>query len=254
MREKHVLNSCIQDRRAFLTVADHVERDDLSEQGWIIWQGICEYYDTDAGANDIDAEILAANIARGVAAEKHKQMFTSLVASIAGFDASVANVVADLLATKREVKGNQLAAAILAREDTAELLAEYDRLLGAQTLQEEEDEDARIGYSVEDLVATGFNSANLIHISPTSLNDRLDGGVKPGHHIVLFARPEIGKTMMVIEMMAGFARQGLRTLYIGNEDPLDDINMRVVNRLSGMPKSEVIKKPADPTPAHVVDM
>ena len=49
--------------------------------------------------------------------------------------------------------------------------------------------------------------------------------------------------MMTIEMMAGFARQGLLTLYIGNEDPIDDINMRVVNRLSGMPKAEVLENP-----------
>jgi predicted ATP-dependent serine protease len=54
----------------------------------------------------------------------------------------------------------------------------------------------------------------------------------------------MGKTMLVIEMMAGFARQGLKTLYIGNEDPIADINMRVVNRLTNMTKEEVVKNPA----------
>lgn len=49
--------------------------------------------------------------------------------------------------------------------------------------------------------------------------------------------------MATIEMMAGFARQGLLTLYIGNEDPIDDINMRIVNRLSGMVKADVLKNP-----------
>jgi len=96
---------------------------------------------------------------------------------------------------------------------------------------------------VADLVATNFDRAGLIRISPSSLNARLDGGVRPGHHIVLFARPEMGKTMMTIEMMAGFAEQDLVTLYVGNEDPIADINMRLVNRLSGMTKLEVLNDP-----------
>lgn len=49
--------------------------------------------------------------------------------------------------------------------------------------------------------------------------------------------------MLTIEMMAGFLDQGLKVLYVGNEDPIDDINMRVVNRLSGMTKLEVLNAP-----------
>ena len=244
MREKHVLTASINDRKAFLSVANHVDHDDLSEQGWIVWQGICEYYDTDAGCKSIDVGILADNIARTVSADKHKTMFRNLVHGLGDFEVSNGNVVADLLATKREVAGMQLAAAIHAGEETGKLLDKYDHLLGAETLEEEEEEDARIGLPVQDLVATGFVADNLVEVYPTSLNERLDGGVKPGHHIVLFGRPEMGKTMLTIEMMAGFARQGLTVLYIGNEDPMDDINMRVVNRLSGMTKLQVINKPA----------
>jgi len=32
-------------------------------------------------------------------------------------------------------------------------------------------------------------------------------------------------------------------LYVGNEDPIDDINMRMVNRLSGMTKEQVLSDP-----------
>ncbi len=243
MREKHVLSSCMKQRAAFHRVAAHVEDEDLSEQGRIVWAAICDYYDRDAGCGQVDPEILADSVARRVSADKHKEMFRGVVNGLASFESSPANVVDDLIATKREVAGHQLAAALLAGEQPNGVLSKYTHLLDAEELDEEQEDEARVGFSVTDLVATGFEEANLIHVAPTGLNDRLEGGCKPGHHLILFARPEMGKTMMVIEMMAGFAAQDLRTLYIGNEDPLDDINMRVVNRLSHMTKLEVINNP-----------
>ncbi len=136
-----------------------------------------------------------------------------------------------------------MAAALLQGETVDGLLADYGTLLSATTIEDETEEDDRQGYSVSTLCADSFHRDGLIRVSPASLNQRLDGGVRPGHHLVLFARPEMGKTMMVIEMMAGFAEQDLTTLYIGNEDPITDINMRVVNRLSGMTKLEVLNDP-----------
>lgn len=244
MRERHVLAAAFKDRAAFTAVADHVERDDFSEQGWIVWEGVCAYYDADAGCTSVDSGILGDSIARKVAADKHKDMFINLVQSLDEFDVSGRNVVEDLIATKREGVGRQLAQALLSGDEAGGILDRYSELLDATTFVDEgEEEDARQGFSVAELCATGFNKENLIQVMPQALNDRLEGGVKPGHHLILFARPEMGKTMMTIEMMAGFARQGLTVLYIGNEDPLDDINMRVVNRLSGMNKVEVMNAP-----------
>jgi hypothetical protein len=161
-------------------------------------------------------------------------------------DVSAANVVNDFLATRREVIGHQLAAALLSGDTSApELLRRYDELLTTTELERDHNEEPRIGMSVESLVTEKFDRSNLIQIMPQSLNDRLDGGCKPGHHIVLFARPEMGKTMMTIEMMSGFLRQELDVLYVGNEDPLDDVTMRVINRLSGMTKAEVMASPKE---------
>lgn len=243
MREQHVLASTIKSRDAWRAVADHVERDDLSEQGWLVWGEICEYYDRDAGALRVDPELLEEAVARKVAADKHKETFRTVVRGLAESDASPENVVADLLETKRQRVGHELAAALLAGESAAELFDEYDKLLGADSLQSEDEEEPRRGLSVRELVTEAFDRSGLIQLLPEGLNRRLDGGVRPGHHIVLFARPEMGKTMMTIEMMAGFLMQGLTVLYIGNEDPIDDVNMRVVNRLASMTKAEVMEQP-----------
>jgi archaellum biogenesis ATPase FlaH len=243
VREKHVLSSTIKDRAAFMQVADHVERDDLSEQGWIIWESVCDYYDADTNAGHVDPDLLGEAVARKVAADKHKEAFRALVTDICGFEASPANVVADLLETKRQRVGHELAAALLAGDSAGELFDQYDTLLAAEGFGNEEDEEQRRGLSVRALVEEGFDRTGLVQVLPESLNRRLDGGVRPGHHIVLYARPEMGKTMMTIEMMVGFLLQGLTVLYIGNEDPIDDVNMRIINRMAGMTKQEVMEDP-----------
>jgi len=244
MREKQILASAIQDRDAYETVQPHVGHKDFSEQGRVIWEGIRTYYDNDTAARSVSADILSGSVTRLIAADKHKEMFQRLISSLDSAEVSPANVVVDLIETKRDVAGKQLAQAIVSGKHDWELLNNYETLMGADALGDGEEEDeSRQGFAVTELVAERFDPGNLIRVLPTALNDRLDGGVKPGHHIVLFARPEMGKTMMTIEMMSGFARQGLTVLYIGNEDPLDDITMRVVNRLSGMTKAEVMKDP-----------
>jgi len=243
MREQHVLSSTMASRDAFMRVADHVERSDLSEQGWLIWEGISDYYDTDPLVSRVDAELLAEAVARRVPADKHKDMFRELVRNAAEFEASPENVVADLLETKRQRVGHELASALLAGDSAGELFDQYDKLLSAEDFGNGEDEEQRRGLSVRELVQEGFDRSGLVQVLPESLNRRLDGGLRPGHHLVLFARPEMGKTMMTIEMMAGFLLQGLTVLYIGNEDPIDDVNMRVINRLSGMTKAEVMSEP-----------
>ena len=243
MREKHVLASSIQSRDAYERIQDHVRHEDLSEQGWIIWGAISEYYEADGGCDRIEPGLLAEAVSHRVSAEKHKTMFRSLVSDISTTETSPANVVDALLATKREVVGQRLANAILTGTKPNGLLDEYQDLLALGSLESEESTETRQGHPVADLCATGFDPEGLIQIWPQSLNNRLDGGVKPGHHIVLFGRPEMGKTMCVIDMMAGFLSQGLRVLYVGNEDPIDDINMRVVNRLSLMSKYEVLNDP-----------
>jgi len=242
MNEQHVLSSTIKSRDAFIRVAGHVEPSDLSEQGWIIWESICSYYDADIECSGVNGELLKESVARKVSADKHKETFRGIIDDLVAFDSSPENVVIDLLETKRQRVGNELAAALLAGQSAGELFDRYDKLLTAEDFGTELEEQ-RKGLSVSELVSSGFDRTGLIQVFPESLNRRLDGGLRPGHHMLVYARPEMGKTMMAVEMMAGFLLQGLTVLYIGNEDPIDDVNMRVVNRLAGMTKTEVMEEP-----------
>lgn len=242
MNESNVLSSAIKDRGAYERIETHVETEDLSEQGWVVWDAVQSYYRKDPDAKRCDPELLARSISRKLSSDKHRRVFNDLVLSLAERDTSVSNVVDDLLATKRAAVGQMLANSLLSGQKPNGLLDKYRTLQEAEDLTSEE-EETRVGFSVLDLVAERFGEDNLIAVSPSSLNRRLEGGLKPGHHVVLFARPEMGKTAMTIEMMAGFLAQDLKVLYIGNEDPIDDINMRVINRLAGMDKKEVLESP-----------
>lgn len=99
------------------------------------------------------------------------------------------------------------------------------------------------GASVGELVRTNFADGQLIQVWPKALNDRLDGGVLRGHHIIAFAVPEAGKTLFALNAMYGFLRQGLTVLYCGNEDPVEDIVLRAVTRITERTKFEVMQDP-----------
>lgn len=243
MKERQVLASCIKSRDAWNAVADHVQPDEFSEQGSIIFDTINAYYTRDSSCHTCDVDVLASQVS-GKVSEKHRDMFSGLVTELAAVETSPANVIDDFLGHRRELARQELASALLSNDEGAveEKLSKYEALLSQSDL---EDDGPRVerGTPVRDLVEDNFDPRHLIPILPESLNKRLEGGVKRGHHVVLFARPEMGKTMTVINMIAGFLQQDLTVLYIGNEDPLPDIQMRVINRLTGMTRQEVMADP-----------
>jgi len=243
--ERGVLAACIADRTAFDRIADHVQDGDLTEQAALVLRAVREYYDRDAAATRVDPEILSREIARGIANPKHQQVFTSMVTDIAGMDVSPSNVVHDFISIRRDAVGARLSVALATGADdevVRKLIVEYENWCDAETLADEEEMVVK-GASVRELVADHFTDAGLIRMLPSSLNERLDGGMRRGHHVVVFARPEVGKTLFVINLMSGFLRDGHTVLYVGNEDPLPDIVMRVITRLTGMSSDEVRADP-----------
>ena len=245
MSERNLLSAVMADRTAYETIADHLKEGDLSEQGSIIITHVGEYYDRDEAAQSVDAELLAGNVGRSLSNAKHREMFDKLIATVGGVECSPANIIHDFIEVKREAAGARLATALAAGKsagDVRPLLDEYSKWESSTALDESEKTEVYKGESVLDLVGNTY-SDGLIEVWPKTLNDRLDGGLLRGHHMLIFARPEMGKTMMLVNMIAGFLQQELTVLYIGNEDPISDIVMRTVSRLTGMTKYEILDDP-----------
>lgn len=58
-------------------------------------------------------------------------------------------------------------------------------------------------------------------------------GFGPGHTALVFARPEMGKSLLAINIACGFARQGARGIYFENEEPASDTKQRILCALAG---------------------
>ena len=92
-------------------------------------------------------------------------------------------------------------------------------------------------------IARRRGAEHTIALSPPNLNSLAGGGVLRKHHILLFARPDAGKTTQAIELVNGFLKQDLTVLYLGNEDPPEDILVRMMCRITGMRVPEILTNP-----------
>lgn len=246
MQEQQILAAAIQSRQAFEAVADHVSEGDFTEQAAVVWGGLCDYYGRDGDCVSADPGILGRQIARSLSSDKHRKQFESILQELGAAGVSPENVVEDFIAVKRDAVGGKLATAILSNKDKGEvvkLIGEYEKWATAVAFDETETEVLQ-GYSVADLKET-YDASELIRVWPTPLTERLDGGLIRGHHLVVFARPEMGKTLFVINATAGFLHQGLKVLYVGNEDPIKDIALRMVCRLNKLSKYDVLENPVE---------
>lgn len=252
MSERTVLVACIKSRAAWDSVQKEGAADDFSEQGRVVLDAVTEYYNNDSAAQVTDPEILAASVSRKYSNPKHKKLFSELIAGLAAETVSPPNVVSDLLHMRKEVAGNKLASALLGSRSTDidALLADYQRWSVAAAAASSDAVVKTIpvmrGVDLSELVAKE-REEGLIPILPRALNDHLRGGLRRGHHVIVFAQPEIGKTMFVINAVSGFLKAGLTVLYVGNEEPVEDLIMRTVGRLSGMTIAEI---EADPSRAE----
>jgi len=221
-----VLNS----RAAYEKVRDYVDINELSLQGQTWFPLIKDWYDGDRNAQSVDRELLLDKGKRELP-EAHLDTLTGWFERLPAVDSSVA-VVKDLLELKRYVKGNELSAAIQGRQtDRIDgLLAEYATLRGATELGTSE-----VQWTMDDgQMDSTLNRDNLIKVGPSKLNDKLLGGASPGSTILIFGRPEAGKTLFTVNMVAGFLKFGRRVLYVGNEEGTYRTRKRIINNLSGM--------------------
>jgi len=71
-------------------------------------------------------------------------------------------------------------------------------------------------------------------------------GIGPSEFGIIFARPETGKSALAISLCAapgGFAQQGAKVLYLGNEEKTTRTKLRAIQACSGMNREEIAANP-----------
>lgn len=242
--EKRLLSAALTSRQTYEELYSRILPDSLSPIGGAIAKLIQEYYETDNNAKLVDKGVLHERIASAYSNPKQAEAIQLFLSSL-DETISVPNLLLDIKRLKQQQLGEEIALDLVNKADPKIVL---DKMTKYQDIGEEdveEDEQIFIGAGVANLVATSFRKENLIKVLPKELNERIDGGCRPGHHLLVYARPEIGKTLIVLNMAAGFLTQNRKVLYIGNEDPASDILVRMISRLSRMTKQQIIENPEE---------
>jgi archaellum biogenesis ATPase FlaH len=240
--ERQILSAAITDKEASKSLERFNVIDDLSPEGKQVLKGVFDYYERDTNITVVDRDILSSSILRGVGNPKHQELF-SLYLSRIPTTCSVPNVLGEIQELHRIRAGQKLASSLAMGESVQKvqpLIEEYQsferHVAGADPL-----DGVNVAMSPEELVRDNFARENLIELVPKALNDRASGGVMRGDHLVIFACTEIGKTLFAVNLVCGFLRQGLRVHYVGNEEPVARVTMRVMNNLSGGVRSVIEK-------------
>lgn len=245
MNDRKIISAILKDRKAWEVLKDKLGPDELSPEATTLFKIGNEYYEADPEAKSCDLEIVKSRLERQIQSNKLVDVLKGILDSLP--DVSAVNLTQEILALKRHSLGLKLSSALAAGKtgsEVEELIASWQSMVGLSDVGVEAEESQIVtGVPVEKLFATAFNQENLIKVYPKSLNDRLDGGVLPGTHILVFANTEMGKTLVAINMVAGFLHQKLPVLYVGNEDPAENILLRLGTRLSGMNKYEIRDNP-----------
>lgn len=244
MNDRKIVSAVLKDRKAWEVLKDKLGPDELSPEAATLFKIGNEYYEADPEAKSCDLEIVKNRLERQIQSNKLVDVLKGILDSLP--DVSAVNLTQEILALKRHSLGLKLSSALAAGKTGSEveqLIASWQSMVGLSDVEGNKEAQVIQGVSVDNLFKTAFNQDNLVKVYPKSLNDRLDGGVLPGTHILVFANTEMGKTLVAINMVAGFLHQKLPVLYIGNEDPAENILLRLGTRLSGMNKYEIRDNP-----------
>ena len=246
--ESHLLSAALKDRASLYMILDYITTKQYSREFQIIIDKIKEYYDKDETAQHVVTELFVAGLAETIQNKKHLDNFVQIVNEAAEADTSTANVQDVILTAKTNEAAMALSVALVnGDKNVTELMEKYRELSHYTTLDELQQAGVSI-LTLDDLdqvTASRLARKGELIVYPISLNERLDGGACGGHHIVTFARPEMGKTAFNITIACGFARQKAHGIYFINEDRVEDIYMRILFNLSGMNKYDFAVNPEE---------
>lgn len=241
--EHKIIAACLYDSNAHLKINSVISgqlssKEVFSEVGQIVYKYINNYYENDKEAGAVDVEILKEKIHHAFPnkVELFDQFFSFIPEEV-----SAPNIVQFLIDQRKEIVGSQLASALLDGNNTSyvdELLQEY------QSLNSIVEEETKIYNGVDvSSILNKVQGKNLIPIYPSYLNDKLDGGIPRQGQMLIYARPDVGKSTVAMNLAAGAAMNGYKVLYCGNEDPAGRMVLRFLSRITEMTKYDIQDDP-----------
>lgn len=238
LNDKSIIAAMISSRALYENIKAVLTDDDLSLQAQPVVAEIDEYYTADPSADSVDKELLCSSLLKRY--PKHGKEFEAVIRELPAVE-SPTNFLKFLREYKQHNIGVELAGLLLNPKSSPDkikyMLDQYSNFD-----QEAPDSSGVVGRSIVDL-AKAFAPSGLNRLYPRSLNEAVGGGVPDHTHVGIIARPETGKTAFGISNACGYAKNGHKVLYIGNEDPIDSYLFRIVSRLTERARKNIIDDP-----------
>lgn len=232
MNEAVIVSTVIADREAYTELSNHVAAEAFSELGQEIYKAIQEYYEIDTEAKEVDKEILKETLTAKY--PKRKALIAEYVESLPK-PSSSKNLLALYATYKKERLGLDIIQALSGglSDRAKSLMDEY------LTFNVEEIKEEVFCATPLTVLEEHFTGTNRLPLFPTKLNQLIGGGLPRQSQVVIFARPDVGKSVTAINIAVGAAENGFKVLYLGNEDPATKMMYRIVSRFVRQPEEAI---------------
>lgn len=243
MIEEQILAALIADRKCWTQIHEHIERGELTPPSQFWFDEISKYYGSDSGANKCDRSVVRCLGEANLSTNKHRDTYLS------SFDAvpetnSGGNVARLVLELKRKKLVYELASELAKPDGGKKSDKLYRELSEVWTTTDLETKQSVKEYAVPavDLLSK-VGDQSRIPIGPKQLRARIGGGALPGHSILIFGRTEVGKSTFVVDMAARAVSKNQKVLYVGNEDSINVMKLRMMQRMLRKTYQEVMATP-----------
>lgn len=233
---RKILAACIDSREFYDRARQYISPSDSVSTH--ILRGIDDYYKNDKICVDINYETLLSLLKLNHASKKAQDALEIELKLVYEEDVgSLDNIQNFILRTKELHLSRQLSEALAQNNRDpnriADLISQYTNLSSSQ------DEGTLYNNVDIDSLAEEYSAGGMF-FGPPELRARLGYGARRGHHILIFARPEDGKSLLAISIACDLAKQGLKVLFVENEDPHKTTILRIVSCLTGMTDDQII--------------
>jgi replicative DNA helicase len=247
--EKRILAACLKSREAFGKITEHLSEESFTPYSGLLLNIAGQFYKTDPKADSVDKDFVIEKLKASMDNPSKAEIYVQHARECFAVEVSAPNIAQLVLEAKRkESAGNiaqKLANTAVDYSWVSGAFDDFKSLLEATDLEiESSDTEILHNVSVSDINTAVLNKEGLIKLATAKLTEEIDGGLLPGHHVVIFARPETGKTAFVLTCIRSLVRQKLPGIYFGNEDPIRSVVERFQGCLSGMPRLDRLRDPA----------
>ena len=238
--ESKILSSIIKDRESFNKLSKLDVKDSFSEPAKFIYDIVCDFYDKDTNVDSVDLELVEKRIEREL--PKQIDLYRNILKTL-NETTSCANLLEEVIALKKDFISRELSSLLLTQKRTGvlELMEQYKTVEDYTVDDDDEDESLLVSASVSDVVES-LKNKNRIRMWPKALHEAT-GGAMRGNNVLVFGRPEVGKSLFIINMVGGLLHDGYKVLFIENEDPAKSTMSRLICRLAEKPIVDVIENP-----------